>query len=261
MQAELPVNHFKRALAAKKPQFGIWSALCNSYSTEVIAGSGFDWMLIDMEHAPIDLFMLAQQLQACMGSPTHPVVRVPWNDMVTIMRVLDAGAQSLLIPYVETEEEAKAAVAHTRYAPQGGVRGSGGPTRASKFMRIKDYLKRAHEEICVLVQVESRKGIENLEAITRVEGIDGVFIGPGDLSTDMGFPGQMTHPDVQKVIDAGMKTIVACGKAPGILTHEDKLVQHYLGLKTQFIAVASDVVVLARETEKIAAKWKPGTTG
>jgi 4-hydroxy-2-oxoheptanedioate aldolase len=252
---ELPVNPFKRALKDKKRQIGIWCALCSGYSTEVIAGSGFDWLLIDMEHGPNDLFMVVQQLQATMGSATHPVVRIPWNDMVTVKRVLDAGAQTLLIPYVQTEEEARSAVSYTRYAPV-GVRGSGGPTRASKVMRIKDYIKRAHEEICVLVQVESRLGIRNLEKICRVEGVDGVFIGPGDLSTDMEHAGNPTHPDVQKVIDDGLKKIVASGKAPGILTNDEKLIRHYMELGSLFIAVASDIVVLARETEKIAAKYK-----
>jgi 4-hydroxy-2-oxoheptanedioate aldolase len=255
MEAQLPVNGFKRALREKRRQMGIWCALCNSYSTEVIAGSGFDWLLIDMEHGPNDLFMVVQQLQATMGSPTHPIVRIPWNDMVTVKRVLDAGAQTLLIPYVQTGEEAKSAVSYTRYAPE-GVRGSGGPTRASKAMRIKDYIKRAHEEICVLVQVESRLGIQNLEEICAVPGIDGVFVGPGDLSTDMGHAGNPTHPEVQKVIDDAIRKIVASGKAPGILTHDERLVRHYMELGTLFIACASDIVVLARQTEAIAAKYK-----
>ena len=252
---DLPVNAFKRGMKAGRPQIGCWCALCSSYSTEVIAGSGFDWLLIDMEHGPNDLMMVVQQLQATMGNPTHPVVRIPWNDMVTVKRVLDAGAQSLLIPYVQTEEESRNAVAYTRYAPV-GVRGSGGPTRASRYMRIKDYVQRAHEEICVLVQVESRLGIENLEKIAKVEGIDGVFFGPGDLSTDMGYAGNPAHPEVQKVIDEGIRRIKACGKPAGILTADEKLARRYLEMGVLFIAVASDIVVLARETERIAAKYK-----
>ncbi len=256
---ELPVNHFKHALKSGQLQAGVWCNLCSEYAMEVVAGAGLDWLIIDTEHAPIDMFMMVRLLHATMENHTQPVVRVPWNDMVTIKRVLDAGAQTLLIPMIQTEEEARNAVAYTRYAPE-GVRGSGGPTRASRFMRIKDYAKKAAGEICVLVQVETRLGIQNLEKITRVEGVDGVFLGPGDLSTDMGHMGNMNHPEVQKVLDEGIVTIRRCGKAPGILTNDEARARHYVDLGAQFITVGSDVTILARETEKLAAKYKSWQT-
>jgi len=256
---ELPVNHFKHALNSGKLQIGMWCNLCSEIAMEVTSGGGMDWLIIDMEHAPIDMFMMVRQLQATMENRTQPVVRIPWNDMVTVKRVLDAGAQSLLIPMIQTEQEARDAVAFTRYAPD-GVRGSGGPTRASRFMRIKDYAKKAASEICVLVQVETRLGIQNLEKIASVPGVDGVFLGPGDLSTDMGHLGNMNHPDVQKVLDEAILTIRKCGKAPGILTNDEVRARHYVDLGAQFITVGSDVSILARETERLASKYKAWQT-
>src|SRR3954469_12739914 len=183
---ELPRNTFKHALAAGKPQIGLWSSLSSNYSVELIAGAGFDWLLLDMEHSPNDLESLLAQLQAAAPYATHPVVRVPWNDMVTIKRVLDVGAQTLLVPYVSTADEARAAFSFTRYPPK-GVRGVAGTTRATRFGRIKDYARRAHEEICLLVQVETQAALDNIEAICAVEGVDGVFVGPADLHASMGY--------------------------------------------------------------------------
>ena len=196
---DLPQNPLRRALRAGKTQIGLWSSLSSHYTVEVIAGAGFDWILLDMEHSPNDLENLVTQLQAAAAYATTPIVRVPWNDMVTIKRVLDAGAQSLLIPYVCSVEEAKAAVAATRYPPA-GMRGVAGTTRATRFGRVKDYAKRAHEELCVLVQVETRTAMANLEAICAVEGVDGVFIGPNDLAAGMGHRGNTAHPEVQSAI-------------------------------------------------------------
>src|SRR5437667_5356197 len=182
---ELPVNIFKRELKAGNVQIGLWCSLSNHYATEVVAGAGFDWLLLDTEHSPNELDMVLTQLQATAPYPTTPVVRVPWNDMVNIKRVLDIGAQSLLIPYVCSAEEAKAAVAATRYPPA-GVRGVAGTTRATRFGRVKDYAKRAHEELCVLVQIETQTGLDHLEKIAAVEGVDGVFIGPDELHGSLG---------------------------------------------------------------------------
>src|ERR687896_1429340 len=163
----LPQSPFKRALNAGKAQIGLWSSLSSNYSVEVIAGAGFDWILLDSEHSPADLENLLTQLQAAAPYPTHAVVRVPWNDMVTMKRVLDVGAQSLLVPYVSTAAEAKSAVSYTRYPPA-GVRGVAGTTRATRFGRVKDYARRAPEEICVLVQVETEAALNNIEAIASV---------------------------------------------------------------------------------------------
>src|SRR5947207_959013 len=190
---DLPQNGFKRALVSGRPQIGLWSTLSSNYSVEVIAGAGFDWILLDTEHSPVDVENLLGQLQAAAPYPTHSVVRVPWNDMVTIKRVLDIGAQSLLIPYVSTAEEAAAAVSYTRYPPK-GVRGVAGTTRATRFGRIKDYAKRAHEELCLLVQVETQAGLDAIDAICGIEGIDGVFIGPADLHASLGHTGEIANP-------------------------------------------------------------------
>src|SRR3954469_9776359 len=212
---DLPKNQFKAALKAGKPQIGLWSSLSSSYTVEVIAGAGFDWILLDSEHSPADLENLLSQLQAAAPYPTHAVVRIPWNDMVNTKRVLDIGAQSLLVPYVCTAEEAKSAVSFTRYPPQ-GVRGVAGTTRATRFGRVKDYAKRAHEEICLLVQVETQAALDNIEAICAVEGVDGVFVGPADLHASMGFPGEIANPKVKPIIDDAIRRIRKAGKAPGI---------------------------------------------
>jgi len=252
---ELPVNQFKRGMQAGKPQIGLWSSLSSHYSVEVIAGSGFDWLLLDTEHSPNDLENVVTQLQAAAAYPTTPIVRPAWNDMVLIKRFLDAGVQTLLIPYVQTPEEAANAVAYTRY-PLRGVRGVAGTTRATRFGRVKDYFKRVEEELCVLVQVETQLGLDNLDAIAATDGVDGVFIGPADLSAGLGHLGNIPHPDVQKAIDAAIGRIRKAGKAPGILTPVEADARRYLEQGCLFVAVGSDVGLLARESEKLRAKFK-----
>jgi 4-hydroxy-2-oxoheptanedioate aldolase len=253
---DLMVNRFKQALAAGRPQIGLWNSLPSAAAVEVIAGSGFDWILIDTEHSPSDLTTLHQSLMAMMENPASaPVVRPPWNDMVTIKRYLDAGAQSLLIPYIQNAEEAAAAVRHTRYPPK-GVRGFAGSARSSRFGRLKDYHRRANEQICVLVQVETLEAIGHLEAIAAVEGVDGIFVGPGDLSASMGHLGEPDHPKVRAVVDDTLRRIRKAGKAPGIITTNEAQARHYLELGALFVAVGLDVVLLARQTEALAAKFK-----
>ena len=252
---ELPRNRFKEALKAGRAQLGLWSSLSSSYTVEVIAGAGFDWLLLDMEHSPNDLESLLGQLQAAAPYSTHPVVRVPWNDMVAIKRVLDVGAQSLLVPYVSTAQEAAAAVSYTRYPPA-GVRGVAGTTRATRFGRIKDYARRAHEEICLLVQVETPTALDNIEAICKLEGIDGVFIGPADLHASLGYPGEIANPAVKPRIDEAIRRIRKAGKAPGILTPNEADARHWLECGALFVAVGADVGILARGAEALAAKFK-----
>jgi 4-hydroxy-2-oxoheptanedioate aldolase len=252
---ELPQNPFKRSLKTGKAQIGLWSSLSSNYSVEAIAGAGLDWILLDTEHSPNDLESLLTQLQAAAAYPTHAVVRVPWNDMVTIKRVLDIGAQSLLVPYVCSAEEAAAAVSYTRYPPQ-GVRGVAGTTRATRFGRVKDYAKRAHEEICVLVQVETQQALDNVEAIAAVEGVDGVFIGPADLHASLGYTGEIANPKVVPLIEEALRRIRKTGKAPGILTTNEEQAKRQLGLGALFVAVGADVGILARGAEALAAKFK-----
>jgi 4-hydroxy-2-oxoheptanedioate aldolase len=251
---ELPQNPFKRALKAGKAQIGLWSSPASHYAVEITAGAGYDWLLLDTEHSPNDLESLLAQLQACAPYPTHPIVRVPWNDMVNIKRVLDIGAQSLLIPYVCTPEEAKAAVAATRYPPK-GVRGVAGTTRASRFGRVKDYAKRAHEELCVLVQVETKPALDQLEAICAVDGVDGVFIGPADLHASMGYPGETANPAVLPLIEEAMRRIRKAGKAPGYLSPVEADCKKMLAAGCQFCAVGADLGLLARNAEALRAKF------
>ena len=257
---EIPVNAFKRALKAGKQQIGLWCALSNHYAIEIVAGAGFDWLLLDTEHSPNELDMVLSQLQAVSAYPTHPVVRVPWNDMVTIKRFLDIGAQSLLIPYVQNEQEARNAVTYTRY-PVDGLRGVALTSRATRFGRIKDYARRAHEEICLLVQVETQTGLDNLEKIAAVDGVDGVFIGPSDLHASLGYAGETANPKVKAIIDNAIRRIRNAGNAPGILTGVEADARHWLELGAQFVAVGTDAVILARETEKLAAKFKSTSSG
>ena len=252
---ELPQNPFKRALKAGKPQIGLWSTLSSSYTVEVVAGAGFDWLLLDTEHSPVDIENLLTQLQAAAPYASHPIVRIPWNDMVTVKRVLDIGAQSLLVPYVQNVEEARNAVAHTRYPPA-GVRGVAGTTRATRFGRVKEYAKRAHEEICVLVQVETQSALQNIEAICAIDGVDGVFIGPADLHASLGHAGETANPKVKPMIDEAIRRIRKAGKAPGILTPNEADARHWLECGALFVAVGSDAGLLARGADALAAKFK-----
>jgi 4-hydroxy-2-oxoheptanedioate aldolase len=252
---DLPVNRFKRAIKARQQQIGFWCSLASNVSIEIVAGSGFDWLLIDCEHSPNEVPMVLSQLQAMMENATQPIVRPPWNDMVTIKRYLDAGTQSFLIPTVQSAEEARQAVAYTRYPPD-GVRGFAVATRASRFGRIRNYHKLAAEEICVLVQIETQKGLDNLEEIARVPGVDGVFIGPGDLSAGIGYLGDQGHPDVQRVIKDAIRRIGAAGNVAGILTPDEKLARDYIEAGCVFTAVGSDSGLLARGSEQIAQRFK-----
>ncbi|ALL36404.1 2,4-dihydroxyhept-2-ene-1,7-dioic acid aldolase [Serratia marcescens] len=251
-------NHFKRALQEKRPQIGLWLGLCSSYSAELLAGAGFDWLLIDGEHAPNNVQTVLGQLQAVAPYPSQPVVRPPWNDAVIIKQLLDVGAQTLLIPMIQNAEQARDAVRATRYPPH-GVRGVGSAlARASRWNRVPDYLQQADEQMCVLVQIETREAVKNLDAILQVEGVDGVFIGPADLSADMGFAGNPLHPEVQRTIDDAIARIRAAGKAPGILMANKALAQRYLEAGALFVAVGVDTTLLARAAEALADEFKQG---
>jgi len=254
---DLPQNTFKHAIAAGRQQIGLWCSLASNYSVEVVAGSGFDWLLLDTEHSPNEIPDVLRQLQATMENKVHPIVRPAWNDMVLIKRFLDMGVQTLLLPVVNTAEEAAAAVAATRYPPR-GVRGFSGSSRSSRFGRINDYHTRCENEICVLVQVETQKGLDNLDAIVATEGVDGVFIGPGDLSAAIGYVGDQNNPAVvEKIVDM-IRRIRAGGKAAGILTPDEGLARRYMEAGTTFTAVGSDIGLLARQSEALARRFKSG---
>jgi 4-hydroxy-2-oxoheptanedioate aldolase len=252
---ELPVNHFKQAILKGQLQIGLWSGLCSNVTVEVLAHSGFDWIVLDTEHSPNELPMVHSQLQAIAQGGTHPVVRPPWNDPVTIKRYLDVGVQTLLIPFVQDEEEARAAVASTRYPPL-GIRGFSVAARASRYGRVKDYAKLCEEQLCVLVQVETPHALANIEKIAAVEGVDGIFIGPGDLAASMGHIGNPKHPEVMAAIDDAIARILACGKPAGILSGDEGVARHCIESGCAYVAVGSDISVLTRGSEALAAKFR-----
>ena len=252
---DLPKNNFKHAIRAGRQQIGLWVSLANPYSAELVAGSGFDWLVLDGEHSPNAPTTVISQLQAVAAYPVSAIVRPAWNDKVLIKRYLDIGAQSLLIPYVQNANEAAEAVAAIRY-PTRGARGVAGVTRASRFGRVADYAKRAEEELCLLVQIETREGLESLEAIAKTDGVDGVFIGPADLAAALGHLGNQQHPEVQSAIQDAIKRIRGLGKPAGILATDEASTRRYIEWGTTFTAVGLDAMVLARETEKLAAKFR-----
>src|SRR6266516_218020 len=236
MNTQVPTNPFKQAIRAGRPQIGLWSSLCSNLAAEVIAGAGFDWVLVDTEHAPNELPMVFSQLQALVGGTAAPVVRPAWNDLVLVKRLLDVGVQNLLIPYVQTVEEARAAVAATRYPPR-GVRGVAVLHRATRYGGVKDFLQRIGEEICVLVQIETRAALQNIEAIAAVEGVDGLFIGPSDLAAALGHLGDHAHPEVRAAIEDALKRIRKTGKAAGILAPLEADARHGLARGCTVVAV------------------------
>jgi 4-hydroxy-2-oxoheptanedioate aldolase len=251
----LPVNTFKHAILSGKTQLGCWSGLSSHITVEVLANAGFDWLLLDTEHSPNELPMVHSQLQAISQGSAHPIVRPAWNDTVIIKRLLDIGAQTLLIPFVQDAEEARRAVAATRYPPL-GVRGYSAAARASDYGRVKEYAKRCEEELCVLVQVETPQAIANIEEIAAVDGVDGIFIGPGDLAASMGHIGNPKHPEVVAAIEQAIRRIKACGKPAGILSPDEGMAHHYIGIGSTFTAVGSDIGILARNAEALAGRFK-----
>ncbi len=251
---DLPRNSFKHALAAGRIQIGLWSTLSSSMTVELLAGAGFDWMLLDMEHSPNDLESLFTQLQAVEPYATRPVVRVPWNDAVMLKRVLDVGAQSVLIPMIDDAEQARAAVAAVRYPPL-GIRGVGGTTRATRWGRIANYPKRAESELCVLLQVETAKALDNIEAIAAVDGVDGIFVGPADLHASLGHVGERHHPEVWLRIEDAIRRIRAAGRAPGFLTSNEEDARRILDVGAQFMAVGSDAALLASAADALKKRF------
>jgi 4-hydroxy-2-oxoheptanedioate aldolase len=254
-----PVNLFKQALQNQRPQIGLWMGLASAYTAEICALAGFDWLVIDGEHAPNDLQSIQAQLQTVAAYPaSHPVCRVPLGETALIKQYLDLGAQNILVPMVDTPEQAAQLVQAMRYPQddgQGGVRGMAG-ARASRWGHYPDYFKRANQEVCLLVQVESREALKNLDAIAATPGVDGVFIGPADLSASMGHVGNAAHPDVQAAIQDAIARILKAGKAPGILTPDEKMAQQYLSLGAVFVAVGLDTQILMRQTAELAGRFK-----
>jgi 4-hydroxy-2-oxoheptanedioate aldolase len=252
---EFQINAFKHALAAGKLQIGLWSSLCSNIAAEVISDSGFDWILLDTEHSPNEIPDLVGQLQAVQRGTATPIIRPAWNDAVLAKRCLDIGAQTLLFPYVQNVDEAKRAVASTRYPPD-GIRGVSVAARASRYGRVPGYLGKANSEICVLVQVETRSALDQLEAIAKVDGVDGVFIGPSDLAASLGHLGNPAHAEVQAAIKDAVERLKKLGKPAGILTGNEEEVRRYIDWGYLFVAVGADIGLLAKNADALAKKFK-----
>lgn len=248
-------NPFKQALREKRAQIGLWLSAASPYLSEVSATAGFDWLLIDGEHAPNTLQTTLQQLQVVAPYRSQPVVRAVEGQVALVKQLLDIGAQNLLIPMVDTAEQAELMVRAVQYPPK-GIRGVGSAiARASRWSQRADYLDVADDEICLLVQAESVTALKNLSAIAAVEGVDGVFIGPADLAASMGHRGKPGHPEVQAAIEGAIRTIVGAGKAAGILTSDPQLARHYLALGATFVAVGVDVSLYAQAARRLAADF------
>ncbi len=252
----VPINFFKQRLAAGEKLFGCWLSLAEPVAAEIVSSAGFDWVLIDGEHAPNHIRSVRDQLLAVASSSAHPIVRIPVGDARLIKQALDLGVQTLLVPIVETAEQARHLVRACRYPPD-GIRGVGAAAaRASCYGEITDYIATADEQICLLVQVENRAGIDALDDILTVNGVDGVFIGPADLSTDMGHVGDANHPEVRATILDAIGRIKQSGKAAGILSTNADVTALYLDAGAQFVAVALDALLLAQSARRIASSWK-----
>jgi 4-hydroxy-2-oxoheptanedioate aldolase len=251
----LPTNTFKQALRRGKPQIGLWVGLADPYVAELLATVGFDCLVIDAEHAPNDPRSVLPQLQAMAPYPVHPIVRPVCGRVDLIKQYLDIGAQTLIIPMVETAEQAREVVAATRY-PTRGVRGVGSAlARASRWNQIDEYLRRSDDEMCVLVQVESVSALTHLESIAAVEGVDGVFFGPADLAASMGLLGKPTDPTVRTAIIQGIATVRKAGKAAGTLVSDRLLAREYLDQGALFVAVGVDTAILVKAARELAAQF------
>jgi len=241
-----PKNPFKAALRKGEFQLGLWVALGSAYAAEIAGGSGYNWLLIDGEHGPSDMPLIGAQLGVLRGRPAHAIVRPPMGEAWLLKQLLDLGAQTFLVPMVESAEQAKALVRAVRYPPA-GIRGVGaGLGRASDFNRIPDYLTTANEEICLIVQIESRAGLAALDEIASVEGVDGLFIGPSDLAADMGYLGQPSAAPVQEAIRDAFVRIHRHGKARGIMTVALDQAHEYRAMGADFMAIGTDVNCLVR---------------
>ena len=246
-------NEFKRALAAGRRQLGLWLTLDSVAATEIVAGSGYDWLLLDMEHTCVDSAHVVEHLRAAVGGPAEVVVRVPSLDAVLLKRLLDAGVRSIMVPHVESAAEAGEAVAATRYPPL-GMRGVGGNMRANNFNRLGSYFETYLAEMCVIVQLESQAGFDAIEQIAAVDGIDGLFVGPNDLSASLGLLGRSRDPSVTSMIDAGLARIRKTGKAAGILNFVPSQARELLAAGFVFVAVGSDSGIIARRSESLLAE-------
>lgn len=246
-----------RLAAAPRPLVGAWISSGSPLVAEIMAGSGLDWVLIDMEHGPNTLDTVAVQLQAVAGTAATPVVRVPIGDVVTIKQVLDLGAQNILVPMVSSEGEARAVVEAVRYPPR-GRRGVGSAlARSARWNRVDDYLQNADAYVSLFVQIETAAGVDAAAEIAAVDGVDGVFVGPSDLAASLGLLGQQTHPDVVAAVHRAFDGVAAAGTPVGVNAFDPAAAQAYIDAGASFVLVGADVALLARGSEALAARWIP----
>ena len=254
---------FRHALAARgdgaPPLAGIWISSGSPLVAEVCAGSGLDWLLLDGEHSAIGIESTLAMLQAVAPYDSTPIVRVPSDDAVLIKQMLDLGAQNLLVPMISTAEEARSVVAAVRYPPR-GIRGVGSAVaRSSRWNRIPDYLQNADEYTSLTIQIETAEGVENVDEIAAVDGVDAVFVGPADLAASLRVLGQQNHPDVRAAVLRVFEAVKRAGKPVGILAFDPEVARSYADAGADFIAVTADVTLVARGAEALAAQWAPAS--
>lgn len=252
---DLPINQFKRAITSGRTPLGAWLGSGAASTAEALGCAGFDFLVVDMEHTPIDTPQMIDILRAIAGTPAQAIVRPPWNDMVMIKRALDAGAQSLLLPFVQNAEEARRAVAYTRYPPD-GVRGVAGTHRGSRYGTVPNYLKRASEEICVIVQIETLPALGQLDEIAAVPGIDSIFVGPSDLSASMGHLGDITHDAVQGHLADAAKACRRAGKPSGIIGPTPEMVARFIDYGYSWVAIGSDMGFMVGRAQEYLSRFR-----
>lgn len=255
--SDLPANAFKRNLSINNFQLGLWSSMASPVAAEILAFADADWILLDCEHSPNDLKDIVHLMRAVTGGKASPVVRPPWNDAIWMKRLLDVGVQSFLVPFVETAEECEAAIKAVRYPPH-GVRGVSVAHRANQYGRIQDYMAKSHDEICVIVQIESQKSVDNLDRILGVEGLDGIFVGPSDLAANLGHLGDPQHPDVQQAISDICSRARNKGVPAGILAGNADTALGYRETGFSFIAAGADIGLLRQGVDALCDAVRSG---
>jgi 2-dehydro-3-deoxyglucarate aldolase len=250
-------NRFRRALLARERLIGCWASLASPVSTEVLGYSGFDWLLIDGEHAPNDLHTIMLQLMALKDSPSAAVVRPQWAEPILLKRLLDLGVYNFLMPFIESAEQAAQAVAATRYPPR-GIRGIAIAQRSNRYGHVPEYFEQIDDNISVLIQIESRAGVDAVEEIAKVDGVDALFIGPSDLSASLGHFGKPNHPEVQAAMAHVLSVAKACNKAVGILSAQEADCRRYLDLGMTVVAVGLDVTLLRDASRELRQRFEPG---
>ena len=254
-EPEFPSNPFKALLGGGRPLVGIWSMLNSTNAVEGLSSSGFDWILLDGEHTPMSLADMISHLRALKGSPLVPIVRIVWNDLALMKQHLDAGATTLMLPYIQTADEAEQAARSMRYPPR-GVRGVAVIHRASRYGSLAGYAARADETLCLIVQIETRAALDRLEEIAAVDGVDALFLGPGDLAASIGLIGRPDHPDVTALIEEALARACRAGKPVGVLAPNADLAERHIRSGFDFVSVANDAAVLFRTAEQLAGRFR-----